>query len=277
MSQPFILIIGNGFDLNLGLKTGYKDFISSNEFTEIKNNQLCEHLIKKLQLQNWIDIEKELKLYSVTLGETLSNFEQEFSELCNALVAYLKRIEADPINTDTHAFLVFKKLLSSTTGLKVINFNYTNTVEKTYKDLKKTEISRDGLIKIHGSINENNIIFGVEDNANIHKEHIFIRKAYAQNYGKRSIEEELLSSQNITFFGLSLGESDHSHFKKLFMQCCLDEYRRRIFTFYYFGKEGYKNLMMQIESLTENRLGDFKSKVYFNLFDLSTMTIDEIK
>lgn len=30
-----ILIIGNGFDLNLGLKTSYKDFIQSEHFKDL--------------------------------------------------------------------------------------------------------------------------------------------------------------------------------------------------------------------------------------------------
>lgn len=33
-----VFVVGNGFDLNLGLKTSYKDFMKSHWFSDIKNN-----------------------------------------------------------------------------------------------------------------------------------------------------------------------------------------------------------------------------------------------
>lgn len=40
-----ILFIGNGFDLSLGLKTSYHDFIKSPEFANYSNNnKLFKHL-----------------------------------------------------------------------------------------------------------------------------------------------------------------------------------------------------------------------------------------
>ena len=60
------LIIGNGFDLSLGLSTSYMDFVNSDEFQILLNmqNQLAIYLKVNAELQNWIDIENELKLYS---------------------------------------------------------------------------------------------------------------------------------------------------------------------------------------------------------------------
>ncbi len=60
-----ILIIGNGFDLNLGLKTSYKEFVESNEFKNlIRNNDLARYLQSVQNNQNWVDIEHELKKYA---------------------------------------------------------------------------------------------------------------------------------------------------------------------------------------------------------------------
>lgn len=57
------LIIGNGFDLSLGLSTSYMDFVNSDEFQILLNmqNQLAIYLKVNAELQNWIDIENELK------------------------------------------------------------------------------------------------------------------------------------------------------------------------------------------------------------------------
>lgn len=58
-----IVIIGNGFDLNLGLKSGYQDYIKSAYFESLisKRNYLAMYLKKQNNLQRWIDIENELK------------------------------------------------------------------------------------------------------------------------------------------------------------------------------------------------------------------------
>ena len=55
-----LLIIGNGFDIDLGLKTKYSDFIESNCFDENKNN-LFKSIYRSYKNMNWIDLENELK------------------------------------------------------------------------------------------------------------------------------------------------------------------------------------------------------------------------
>ena len=63
-----VAIIGNGFDLNLGLKTSYSDFVNSKDFKSLlnKGNYLVDYLDGKHNLQKWIDVENELKLYSAS-------------------------------------------------------------------------------------------------------------------------------------------------------------------------------------------------------------------
>lgn len=48
------LIIGNGFDLSLGLSTSYMDFVNSDEFQILLNmqNQLAIYLKVNAELQN---------------------------------------------------------------------------------------------------------------------------------------------------------------------------------------------------------------------------------
>ena len=59
-----VFVVGNGFDLNLGLKTSYKDFMESHWFSDIKNNSLVDYLRERQSLNLWIDIENELSAYS---------------------------------------------------------------------------------------------------------------------------------------------------------------------------------------------------------------------
>ena len=83
------LIIGNGFDLSLGLSTSYMDFVNSDEFQILLNmqNQLAIYLKVNAELQNWIDIENELKLYSK--NEDNAKFKTEYEALCKQLVVYI--------------------------------------------------------------------------------------------------------------------------------------------------------------------------------------------
>ena len=77
-----IVIIGNGFDLSLGLKTSYKDFIESDSFTLLlkKENSLTIYLNGKQEINNWVDIEKELTEYSKLVPYDKSKVKNDFKE-----------------------------------------------------------------------------------------------------------------------------------------------------------------------------------------------------
>lgn len=97
------LIIGNGFDLSLGLSTSYMDFVNSDEFQILLNmqNQLAIYLKVNAELQNWIDIENELKLYSK--NEDNAKFKTEYEALCKQLVVYINNIDYSSINKNSKA------------------------------------------------------------------------------------------------------------------------------------------------------------------------------
>ncbi|MCK5738176.1 hypothetical protein KAH55_03300 [bacterium] len=75
-----VLIVGNGFDLNLGFKTGYTDFIKDENFKMLlkSENDLAKYLNNKNNLQNWIDIECELENYSKIKNPNASIFLNEY-------------------------------------------------------------------------------------------------------------------------------------------------------------------------------------------------------
>ena len=71
-----VLIVGNGFDLNINFPTSYSDFMGSQYFNELilaNDNWLAQYLnYKKKQDGNWIDMEKELGVYANILKSTPS-------------------------------------------------------------------------------------------------------------------------------------------------------------------------------------------------------------
>lgn len=72
-----LLILGNGFDLSLKLKTSYSSFIESDLFQkrvaikrypnariDLHDKNIHNYLTLQKKLKNWIDVELELKNYS---------------------------------------------------------------------------------------------------------------------------------------------------------------------------------------------------------------------
>ena len=173
-----LVIIGNGFDLSLGLKTSYDDFIKSKEFNDQTGSQFALYLKNKQKIvapQNWVDIEKELIVFSdYIIKKEIQNidFEKEFNMLSDSLQIYLKTITYDSLDEHSWAFLLLNSIKD--TDYAIVDFNYTRTIKNILNKLglQSKDINK-RLFKIHGSINQNKIIFGVDDSAKIPPEHIF--------------------------------------------------------------------------------------------------------
>jgi hypothetical protein len=274
-----IVIIGNGFDLNQGLKTSYTDFVKSSDFnilTADQNNQLAIYLKEKHHLQNWIDIENELTKYSNEVTSTTNfgnlsnnNFQQEFNKLSLSLMNYLDKNIEYKIAKNTHSYKLLSKILDD--DFLILDFNYTNTVFNilTELGLSKEEI-KDRHIKVHGSINEKQIIFGVEDGANIKSHHVFLRKAFNRNFKSLNINTQLENLTNLYLFGHSLGSTDHMYFKDFFFKISLSHDRaNKIINLYHYGNDGYTQLLEQIDKLTMNHLTGFRQCNTIKFIDTS--------
>ncbi|KKB59957.1 AbiH family protein [Parabacteroides goldsteinii] len=246
-----LLIIGNGFDLNLGLKTGYCDFIKSDYFKKEvnNNNQLCKYLLNQQELYNWIDIENELKKYSTETDSQPKQVKQDFKNLSASLIDYLSSLPYDKINKESIAYQIINDLCKM--DIVIIDFNYTPTTKILYPEKK--------IIKVHGSIENKDIIFGVEDMADIKKEHIFLKKSYNINFTPIDISNYLEISDSIIFFGHSLGETDHTYFKDFFFFPG-KSYNTPLKEVYisYHGNDSYDNIMMQIDTMSNQNLYEFK-------------------
>lgn len=259
-----ILIVGNGFDLNQNLPTSYSHFLNSNNFKKLEQkypNALFRHMRNAQKLNNWIDVENELKIYSesVSYGIETIEFNEHFDLLSFALIDYLKTIDYSSVIENSHSYNLIKRLIYE--DFLIIDFNYTNTIKYILESLKiSNEDIQKRLIKIHGSVNENSIIFGVEDYAKIAQRFVFIKKGFNKHYKGITFLEQLMKSHEIHFFGHSLGETDHTYFNEFFdshSQQNSKVMHKKIFLYYY-GDESYYQLSMQLDKLTNNRLSGLK-------------------
>lgn len=259
-----IIIIGNGFDLSLGLKTSYKDFIESDYFTSLlnENNTLALHLYIKQEINNWVDIEKELTEYSKKIQNDKSKVKNDFKELKNTLMDYLKEAQEKEINQNSKAFEMMKNEILDTDI--IYNFNYTNSVFKVAEILGISDIKSKHSF-VHGSIENKNIIFGVEDNARINDNHIFFKKSSTPNFAESNILNILNinpttnhnGKHSLVIFGHSLGITDSSYFKKYFFTLTL-EFNKSKLKFYHFGEEAYYELISILDKYTNCNVTDFK-------------------
>lgn len=240
-----VLVIGNGFDLDIGLKTRYSDFMKSRPFEryvtgvdelsrfknyedsdEKKDINLFNYLKGLFQLNNWIDIEtafanlasdsrKGVKRSDGTRPvykrRASRKEETTFQELHTALFQYLKSIEYNKLNKDSVA-LKLLRIINKYRLSEVLSFNYT--------DLKMLE-GEVGPINmpidyIHGQVSDNSIILGIQDELDIDNSYCFMIKSFSTHFKSHSVRRKLLDANEIIFFGHSLGSTDYHYFEDLF-------------------------------------------------------------
>lgn len=126
------LVIGNGFDIDMGLPSKYSEFADSLEFHDLARRmhdmyyeeERKDSLVRQIQQasfnSNWFDIEEEIHKYVVDhpyLDEKMIRMvRSEFNALKKTLIKYLKRVSESlnrhaEENKRTNFFLDFKSAL----------------------------------------------------------------------------------------------------------------------------------------------------------------------
>ena len=267
-----LLIIGNGFDIDLGLPTRYEDFLQSDEFGSLKGN-LVRALKSEPSFPRWIDVEHFLGGYSLRTEKMNAAHHPaellgaEFRELRMALSNYIHRISVmDSINRDSDAYLLLRNLFYEA-PLFILTFNYTTLLEALHDEM----ISPYEFYAkwYHGRCDEDSIIFGVGDDTKHRNMHAFLRKSVGvadetNEPNDFRVSEYMEPVKRVVFFGHSLGPEDHSRFRNFFDQHtrALDagarqEDRKRL-DFYYYDDNSRDQLNEQLLELTNGRTQGLK-------------------
>lgn len=261
-----LYLIGNGFDLNLGLPTRYSDFleyyfkhaplnykVTSQESRRI---QECKDLFRKTIENNagdqqWKDLEIALGKFSSQFKNP-EHFIEFYTDINLSLINYLKQIpRIDPTEYDKvyflHDFIFPTSYLTAReqqefqrkvpgnkdSYINVVSFNYTPTFETLSKGVLEKDspywppsltdsLTYLGVTHIHGSLEENSILLGVDntkqiDNADF-KENEDVTDLLVKPHGNTNIGSlvddtchGLISKADlICLFGLSLGATDQT-------------------------------------------------------------------
>lgn len=192
-----LFLIGNGFDLNLGMSTRYSDFY--NYYKGVKSrSSVIEKLKNEISgnIENWSDLELELGKYTKSLNSD-KEFTEVYEDLCDSLADYLE-LEEDKFDhkkfniNKLREYLSFpesslpqadklivdafkKKYAHVQWNIYIITFNYTQTLEQLL-EYKKTRIHigihenspivLQRIEHIHGYLNDRMVV-GVNDTTQI--------------------------------------------------------------------------------------------------------------
>ena len=281
LSMKRTLVIGNGFDLDAGLKTSYGDFVRSsywpfNHSSEVYGHDtLASYLRKKSQLNTWFDVETALYDYAKEgLGMTTVNGfnignqdKADFENLKSSLTAYLQNQEVifQKVNRSV-AIGVLYALLKCRDNFKIYTYNYTNlkNIAARFSITEKFAYEY-----MHGSTFGNDIILGIGDKDDINSHYFYFKKIAASNFASHSIIPDMIDSDEVIVFGHSLSSNDHPYFAP-YIHYLLDytntRKSRRTLTIFTRNENDRLEIKKQIETLTENRVTLFYSLNQINIF-----------
>lgn len=270
-----LLILGNGFDLSFGLKTSYGDFMNSEIFKDFANTTYLGRYLDNVQngSKNWVDIEQELSKYCLEINsgglmDAMKKYgpsllQKEYGLLKSSLKEYLhseiSRCQTINLKSPVEELISF---VTYGDNNKIATFNYTPLVEYiTENDF----CGNDKLLHIHGSLNDNDIVFGVEDDVELPKKHAFLYKAYSNSKRTHRFARWLQNAPNIIFYGYSLGDTDRQYFAEFFKALCKFCKTNKKIVFYHYGEQAYFDLKWQLMSFTSHQLSAFEmyNEVHF--------------
>lgn len=235
-----ILIMGNGFDLSLGLKTSYKSFKEScfwpyrRDFL-FTSGSLSEYLQEYKDIDTWFDLEELFfqyasnpRMYTPIPEDTNIYNQNSFNEIRQSLIEYLKIEENKTLEKNTLATAVLKLFQNLDGNKSIYSFNYTDfpLLAKNIGLPSNTECSY-----VHGSIKNGDIILGVGDKHELKDQFFFMHKS-AQITHPNNIISDLENADDIIIYGHSLGFNDYDYFIDFFQratkQRASEEEKRRI-------------------------------------------------
>lgn len=290
-NHKIVLVIGNGFDIDLGLKTKYKDFIDSKYFTDFIEGHIFDNIgnfvddlnifdylsLKGRDKENWIDIEQELATlatsmyaYNKNVRRKASNKEEEtFKLLHKQLCSYLKSIDYRDINKSTSLKLL--SVLCKCTHVEILSFNYTDLHKlNQYLPCKLNK----PIDYVHGKIEDESIILGFEDDIEIDNSYTFMIKSFSPHYSSHNVRQKLLEANEVIFFGHSLGSTDYHYFQDLFKRQSNPDLadQKQIIRIFTGDEKSRRDILIRLREMNNKRSDYIFDLCDFNLY----RTKDEI-
>ena len=224
------IVLGNGFDLDLGLFTKYSDFANPrnrewNDYCvmrgtiikKILRTELIDHMDYARKYENWFDIEEELfkfvKSHANPTSAQIGLIRSQYDALVEGLRMYICRV-AVPKNKKegSLAEAILNKLNSIPNPVVLYTFNYTDCFGIC--GIERKENIR--MTHIHGSLSyEMQLGCRAYDGSPNNMQLAFMYKdtCYLQ---KEILRQNLSTATEVIIFGHSLNQMDFCYFEDFF-------------------------------------------------------------
>lgn len=226
IDKTIVLIIGNGFDMDLGWKTSYKDFVNSKKWPFVNTSKgLGWWLNQKTNSENWYDLEALLRAYACLDEGGGIHFDKvldkkQFLFLKKRIGEYLQKEENKQINRNSLASNLLWWLSGFWKNTKIYSFNYTDLAKIVSKNGKSDNSHCEYL---HGELSKQSHILGIDDKANIRKGYEFLRKSSNHSYHSSNLLDDMRKAECIIFYGLCFGDIDYPYFRLFFQERCSEQ------------------------------------------------------
>lgn len=259
-----VVIIGSGFDIDLGLENSCSDFsknrlcptIGHEKWSDFENT-LREEIIDWYEIGKDEQISKKLNLLWQTYVKNISWFFTEKSDNFSKNKKCQKGRKCKKTkNTCAYKFL---KKLKKGSGCKIYTFNYTNPYE--YVDILQTKVfthlhgkhhidtfDKDLLVMSQG----HNIIFGIDEcipKDGINHPNIYpLVKKHHPTYKQTNLIADLSKAEKVIFYGFSMGKIDYCYFLEFFNS--ISDACSRCKDIYYvtYNKKGFDAFLQNLEN-----------------------------
>ena len=248
LSSPVTFIIGNGFDIGLGMKTKYSDMYEEYVKTPSATTVIRafkDNLSSRTPYDKWSDFEMGMAEYAKILasedelvecvrdfkGYMVQHLQSENQRLVDLIQdkAYANQLvrELDHSLEQFHAGFTpnITAQLSQLIGgpfpeYNIITFNYTNVLEELFAVKARTQkVTASKPIHIHGSL-DRDVVLGVDNIRQLKSsaydisrkgERAFIKTLFNEQYDTSRVlaaKKMISESSVVCTYGFSMGESD---------------------------------------------------------------------
>lgn len=224
------LVLGNGFDLDLGLPTKYSDFADpkNKEWYDFLNmtgtiikqcyrTEFVNHMEQAREHELWFDIEKEIGCFAERhrnlSQEQIGLIRYQFETLVESLRLYIGRVAVQKNKKDESlAESLLRKLNSIQHTVAVYTYNYTDCFT-ICGIVKKDNVK---MHHVHGSLSYNMTLGCRVYDENKENHQLDFMYKPTVDLQKDILKQNLTLATEVIVFGHSLNDMDYCYFKEFF-------------------------------------------------------------
>lgn len=226
-----VLVIGNGFDLDLGWNTRFSDYMQS-KYWPMNNHpgSILAHLERCRHITDWFDLEYEIGVYAsgmITRKDPKAAQEinkNYFYQLVAGFKRYLLENTGKGVKADSIAAKVLGAILKNRNFSSIYSFNYTSLDDIAENLQLVCPINYE---HVHGSLRDDSIIIGAPEDVDLNDGYEFLYKTFSEHYGSNTLIHDLRDAKEVVFFGHSLGPTDYHYFQEFFRRQCHEGLTRK--------------------------------------------------